>query len=110
MSNPLSLVDQHARYRALSKSVVEGYLKHFPNEAHDWWQVTCYESREVFGETFPDRVACNQMLNDLEEECSKIEEAVGEQIDRIMRDGLTYEDLELLRYEFPLPDEEEHWE
>lgn len=36
----------------------------------------------------------------------KIRGKVRETIERIKKDGLTYEDLERLRYEFPKPNEE----
>ena len=110
MSNPLDLSDQHCRFRLLIKKTVEGYLKNFPDEARDWWQVACYESMKVFERTFPDRETCNQMLIKLAQDLRDIEVSVDEEIDRLQQEGLSYEHTEFLRYEFPNPDGEESWE
>lgn len=106
MANPLDLSDQHTKFRTMVKCIVENFLA---NDSDDW-RIACYKSIETFEETFPDRLACHQMLNRLERDFKRIKESVSKTIDRIKRTGLTYEDIEFLHYEFPNPDAKEQWE
>jgi hypothetical protein len=65
MSDRGTLAQDHARYRALTKDVVEALLRNgFTAENEE--RVRLYQSEEAFGKAYPDQPERTRMLDRLE--------------------------------------------
>lgn len=106
MSDSLDLTQQHTRFRTLVQELVQGRRQLSPEQSKTDWIVVCFDSREAFAQHFPDRAACDRWLTDQERYARETAETVGSEIDRILREGFSYQDLESLRYEFPRLEED----
>ena len=98
---------QHDRFRSLVKPLVEYRHKWDPSFAQQDWMTKCYDSRDVFETFFPDRSACETILNELETDMRNNADDIIAEASRLRREGLSYLDIERLRYEFPRIEEDQ---
>lgn len=106
MIDNLSLVSQHEQFRRHFVHVVESRRLLLPAAQHSWL-VSCYDSLEAFAHRFPDRHDCLKQLEEWESKGTETEELLEAEISRLRAEGLRYQDIESLQYEFPSPEEED---
>jgi len=100
----MDVATQHNRFRTLVREVVEQRKSLFPDSLGGDWVVLCHDSLAAFHERFPDRAACERLLAELEARDQETRAELDATAERIRRDGLSYQDEELLRYDLPGPE------
>jgi hypothetical protein len=92
---------QHERFRKLYRSVVQQRLRWSTDSAAWDWAAACYFSFAAFVRQFPDRAACEAVLEELDARSWQTREQLATEIERVRTEGLTYLDVEGLRYDLP---------
>jgi hypothetical protein len=92
---------QHERFRNLVRELVQQRRMAFPAAITSDWVISCYDSLAAFRQRFPNAHEAEKWIEEREDEDQACNETVNSELERILEDGLSYQDVESLRYEFP---------
>jgi hypothetical protein len=92
---------QHERFRSLVDDLVLERRRLFQADAATDWVVACYDSVAAFQQRFPNSSEYEKWIQNAEQEDLDRNADLSFELNRLLRDGFTYEDLESLRYDFP---------
>ncbi len=94
---------QHERFRRIHQNLVENRKRSDPEFAATDWLTRCFDSLSVFVSEYPDRQACERELDRMEAEFAEIDNALDGVVSQIRENGMTYAEIEDLRYHLPSP-------
>jgi hypothetical protein len=95
----------HDRFRALYGDIAESRRAILGAEEEEDWVVRCVDSIDAFLEHFADRVAFEEWIEERERHRDEVIQLLRSERERIQREGLSYLDIEQMRYVLPSPKE-----
>jgi hypothetical protein len=98
--------DHYLRFRKVAEPVLQRRQAARPSTPNDDWLAICYKNKAKFEEYFPSEEEQEAVVERLARFRQEVHASLTALTHRVMVTGLTYEDLERLRYGVPPPPEE----